>query len=66
MLDAVLRSVTARGRTVLMASHDLVRAEGLASRFDVLTGGVIAASATSKQVRRSNLLTFYKHALARS
>lgn len=64
MLDNVLRTVAAQGRTVVMTSHDLVRAEGLASRFDVLSRGVIAASATRVQLRRSNLLSFYKDALA--
>ena len=64
MLDNVLQTVAAQGRTVVMTSHDLVRAEGLASRFDVLSRGVIAASATRSQLRRSNLLSFYKNALA--
>ncbi len=64
MLNDVLRSVAAQGRTVVMTSHDLARAEELATRFDILTRGVIAASATRKQLRKSNLLTFYKHALA--
>jgi len=64
MLDGVLRTVAARGRTVVMTSHDLARAEDLATRFDILTRGVIAASATRKQLRRTSLLTFYKQALA--
>jgi len=64
MLDEVLRSVAAEGRTVVMTSHDLVRAEDLATRFDILSRGVIAASATQKELQNSNLLTFYKQALA--
>ena len=64
MLDTVLKSVAAQGRTVVMTSHDLVRAEALASRFDVLSRGVIVASKTRKQLERSNLLAFYKQALA--
>ncbi len=64
MLDGVLRSVAAQGRTVVMTSHDLVRAEDLATRFDILSRGVIAASATRRQLSRSNLLAFYKQALA--
>ena len=64
MLDDVLRSVAAQGRTVVMTSHDLTRAESLATRFDVLTRGVIAASATGKDLKRTNLLAFYKQALA--
>lgn len=64
MLDDVLRSVAAKGRTVVMTSHDLMRAEELATRFDILSRGVITASATRKQLGRNNLLTFYKKALA--
>ena len=64
MLDEVLQTVAAKGRTVVMTSHDLARAEDLATRFDILSRGVISASATQKQLKRSNLLTFYKEALA--
>jgi len=64
MLDDVLRSVAAKGRTVVMTSHDLVRAEDLATRFDILSHGVIAASITRKQLKKTNLLIFYKQALA--
>jgi len=64
MLDEVLKTVAAQGRTVVMTSHDLVRAEELATRFDILSRGVITASATHRQLKRSNLLTFYKQALA--
>jgi heme exporter protein A len=44
MLDGVLRQVAGQGRTVLMTSHDLLRAADLASRIDILSGGVIARS----------------------
>jgi heme exporter protein A len=64
MLDEVLRSVAAQGRTVVMTSHDLARAEDLATRFDILTRGVIAASTSRESLGTSNLLTFYKQALA--
>jgi len=64
MLDGVLKNVAAAGRTVVMTSHDLARAEDLATRFDILSRGVIAASATHAQLGSSNLLTFYKQALA--
>jgi heme exporter protein A len=64
MLDNVLQSVAAQGRTVVMTSHDMVRAEALASRFDVLSRGRIVASTTRSQLRKSNLLSFYKQALA--
>jgi heme exporter protein A len=64
MLDTVLQSVAAQGRTVVMTSHDMARAEALASRFDVLSRGQIVASATRRQLRNSNLLSFYKRSLA--
>lgn len=64
MLDTVLKAVAAQGRTVVMTSHDFARAEELATRFDILSRGVIAASATRRQLKKSNLLTFYKKALA--
>ncbi|MCK6585928.1 MAG: ABC transporter ATP-binding protein, partial [Anaerolineales bacterium] len=63
MLDEVLRSVAAKGRTVVMTSHDLARAEDLATRFDVLSRGVIAASGTRDDFKNSNLLDFYRKAL---
>ena len=66
MLDEVLRSVAAKGRTVVMTSHDLARAEDLASRFDVLTHGVIAASTKREDLKNSNLLDFYKKSLGSS
>src|SRR5215207_7604606 len=64
MLDEVLQTVAAKGRTVVMTSHDLARAEDLATRFDILSRGVISASATHKQLKKTNLFTFYKEALA--
>jgi heme exporter protein A len=64
MLDEVLRSVAAEGRTVVMTSHDLARAEDLATRFDILSRGVITASAAQKELQNTNLLAFYKQALA--
>ncbi len=63
MLDTVLKEVAARRRTVVMTSHDLARAEDLASRFDILSRGVIAASASRADLGKDNLLTFYKQAL---
>ena len=44
----VLRRWPRSGRTVVMTSHDLARAADLATRFDVLSRGVIAASASRK------------------
>jgi heme exporter protein A len=63
MLDEVLKSVAAEGRTVVMTSHDLARAEDLATRFDILSRGVIAASAKHEDLKNTNLLAFYKKSL---
>jgi heme exporter protein A len=63
MLDGVLRRVAAEGRTVVMTSHDLARAGELASRFDILSRGVITASASQASLGKGNLLDFYKQAL---
>jgi heme exporter protein A len=63
MLDDVLRSVAAKGRTVVMTSHDLARAEDLATRFDILSRGVITASVSKTELAQTNLLTFYKQSL---
>ncbi|HSQ38999.1 MAG TPA: heme ABC exporter ATP-binding protein CcmA [Anaerolineales bacterium] len=64
MLDDVLKTVAAEGRTVVMTSHDLVRAEDLATRFDILSRGVITASTTRDGLKNTNLLAFYREALA--
>jgi heme exporter protein A len=64
MLDGVLQTVAGQGRTVVMTSHDLARAEDLATRFDILSRGVIAASSTREGLGKGNLLTFYKRTLA--
>lgn len=64
MLDGVLRTVAAKGRTVVMTSHDLARTEDLATRFDVLTRGKIAASARKEDFGTGNLLSFYKEVIA--
>ena len=63
VLDDILQNVAGQGRTVVMTSHDLSRVEALATRFDILSRGVIAASTTRKQLKKSNLLAFYKQAL---
>jgi heme exporter protein A len=63
MLDTVLREVAARGRTVVMTSHDLARVADLASRFDILSRGVIAASIQRTQINPNDLLAFYRQTL---
>ena len=64
MLDKLLKDVAGRGRTVVMTSHDLARVENLATRFDVLSHGVIAASINRDKLGRKNLLDFYRQSLA--
>jgi heme exporter protein A len=63
MLDRVLQEVAVRGRTVVMTSHDLARASDLASRFDVLSRGVIVASKDKGGLEPGGILDFYKTAL---
>ncbi len=68
MLDTVLREVAARGRTVVMTSHDLARAADLASRFDVLSRGKIVASAERSAMQADQrladqLTAFYRQAI---
>ena len=62
MLDTVLSEVAARGRTVVMTSHDLARAADLASSFDILSRGVIAASVQRADIAANDLLAFYRQA----
>jgi heme exporter protein A len=63
MLDAVLQEVAARGRTVVMTSHDLARSADLASRFDILSRGQIIASVSRNDIDPDQLLGFYRKAL---
>jgi heme exporter protein A len=62
MLGDVLSQVAARGRTVVMTSHDLSRAADLASRFDVISRGIITASAQRQDMETGELLSFYRDA----
>jgi heme exporter protein A len=64
MLDTVLQEVAARGRTVVMTSHDLARVADLASRFDILSRGAISASIQRSEIDPNNLLAFYRQAIA--
>jgi len=60
MLDDVLRRVAVAGRTVVMTSHDLPRAADLATRIDVLSRGVIAASVPHAQITPAALIDLYR------
>lgn len=66
MLDTVLTQVAARGRTLVMTSHDLARVSDLASRFDVLTRGRIQASIRQQELPADGLLAFYRGVLSRA
>ena len=63
MLDNVLKEVGARGRTVVMTSHDLARVGALASRFDVLSRGHITATVQRSDIQPDELLSFYRQSL---
>ncbi len=60
MLDGLLREVAAEGRTVVMTSHDLLRAARLAGRVDILSKGVIAASVPGGDVDPVELSELYR------
>ncbi|TAK13964.1 MAG: heme ABC exporter ATP-binding protein CcmA [Anaerolineae bacterium] len=64
MLDDVLKKVTREGRTVVMTSHDLARAQDLCSRFDVLSRGKIVATTSRDGLARDGLLAFYRAAIS--
>jgi len=63
MLDGVLRQVAARGRTVVMTSHDLLRSAELATRVDILSRGVIAASYPRASLEPASLPSLYREAI---
>ena len=60
MLDEVLRDVAAKGRTVVMTSHNLSRAADLADRVDILSRGVIAASVAKDELKLEELPALYR------
>lgn len=60
MLDELLREVAARGRTVVMTSHDLQRAGDLATRIDILSKGKIAVSLQRDEIDPSSLPSIYR------
>lgn len=63
MLDRVLVDVAAHGRTVVITSHDLARVADLATRYDVLSRGVIISSARREEIGPENLFHFYRQAV---
>ena len=63
ILDRVMQEVALEGRTVVMTSHDLIRAASLASRVDVLSKGKISASLSTNEIESADLVDFYQNAL---
>lgn len=63
ILDNLLREIAAQGRTVLMTSHDLVRAAGLATRLDILSKGKIQNSIAKDEFSSTDLIQIYKNTL---
>jgi len=63
MLDQVLRQIADQGRTIVMTSHDLSRVAELASRFDVISRGIIIRSALRNEIPQDGLLGFYREAI---
>ena len=63
ILDNLLREVALEGRTVVMTSHDLVRAAELSSRMDILSKGKIKASTETSGLGSAELVSFYREAL---
>jgi heme exporter protein A len=64
ILDQVLQAVALEGRTVVMTSHDLVRAAGLATRVDLLSRGKIVASSSTDKMDSEALVAFYRAGLS--
>jgi heme exporter protein A len=60
MLDGLLTDVAARGKTIVMTSHDLSRASALGDRVDVLSKGVIVASVLRDAADSFELARLYR------
>jgi len=63
ILDKLLREIALEGRTVVMTSHDLIRAAELASRVDILSKGKIKASTETSGLGSAELVSFYREVL---
>lgn len=63
MLDEILLEIASQDKTIVMTSHDLSRAADLASRFDILSKGRIAASGRKAELGVDQLLSFYRESL---
>jgi len=63
MLDELLRATSSAGRTIVMTSHDLLRAAALGDRVDVLSRGAIAASWRRGDFHLDQLPSLYQEAV---
>lgn len=59
LLDELLRGETARGRTILMITHDLGHGLGLADRLAILYGGVIAREVSRAEISPAAVYDLY-------
>jgi heme exporter protein A len=59
MLDDVLLHMAGEGRTVLLTTHDLPRAVGLADRVLILSRGVMAFEAPTRDLDAARLAEIY-------
>ena len=63
-LESILSALSSRGALVIFTTHELERAEMLATRFDVLHQGRIAASAARASLPGGSLAAFYQQVTA--
>jgi heme exporter protein A len=59
LLDELLRGEAARGRTILMITHDLGHGLGLADRLAILYGGQIAREVSRAEISPSAVYDLY-------
>lgn len=59
LLDDLLREESARGRTILMITHDLGHGLGLADRLAILSGGRIAREVTRAEISPAAVYDVY-------
>ncbi len=59
LLDELLRGETARGRTILMITHDLGHGLGLADRLAILYGGTIAREVARAEISPAAVYDLY-------
>lgn len=63
VLDKLLRIMARQGCAILLATHDLQRAQSLARRVEVLTGGRLAVSLSGRKLTAKRLPALYDRAL---